>query len=222
MEKLSSFPTTPRHKQWLLYAFIAIIAVSLYQQSVPDFFQREHEGALSLLLYYLTSSKIPTQITNLISLASFMFLYNSLRESVKKQSKIANYLCWVILIAKTINSLMGIYTYQLSDTSFTPISGFYEIHFVLIVFSFIATVWLSCLLISRYCGIVKTLGIVWLITALIPQLFNLIFMPLDSTAIESLFTDFMLNTLVLSYDYIYPICALLPLWLIYRCHKIKE
>lgn len=158
-------------------AFIVIVVNGLYLQFGLGYVNQIQGDALGMLLYPVLKSFPVTFAVNLLDLAALCFLYELLRRQVKAVSPAANVACWMLIITKCVNILLyaalhflNDYTAIVDDRIFERSHAIYMVNAVFSTICFAAIVWLSILLMLRFAGRVKMLGIVWLVTVLVPEI----------------------------------------------------
>ena len=222
MEKISDFTTTPRIAKWMRIAFIVIVVIGLYLQFGLGVINQIQDDALGMLLYPVLKSFPVTFAVNLLDLVALCFLYELLRRQVKVVSPAANVACWMLIITKCANILLNAtlhflndYTAVVDDRYFERSYALYMVKAAFSTICFAAIVWLCVLLMLRFTGRVKTLGIVWLVTVLIPVLVSLLaFIPWESE--ETCNIAMKLNEIIVF------LCAVLsPFFILYAFQKTQ-
>lgn len=223
MEKISDFTTTPRIARWMRIAFIVIVVIDLYLQFGLGVINQIQGDALGMLLYPVLKSFPVTFTVYLLDLVALCFLYELLRRQVKVVSPAANVACWMLIITKCANILLNAalhflndYTAVVDDRCFERSHALYMVNAAFSTICFAAIVWLCVLLMLRFTGRVKTLGIVWLVTVLIPEVLAslLAFIPRGS--------EETWNIAMNLYEIIVFLCAVLsPFFILYAFQKTQ-
>lgn len=213
--------------KWMTVCIITLIITAINEQFLYGFLVNNHDGVLAVALFKLVTTSFFHIMIVLTDLTCTCYMYNMLRQAAKNDSATINKLCCILISIQVLN-VVNHFSFQILYPNVPDsIDHFYPSYTQTIIrglFSlacFVSIIWLCVCLIRIYTGRIKTLGVLWLATLLLPQLLALTLI-LTENMPDSIIADSWITNLLSIQPYINLICAIIPLILIYRCFRITQ
>lgn len=220
MESIAFFTMSRQKARKMLLCIIIASVITLYQLFLHGYLGRHHDGVLAIALFQLCKTSFFPFLLSLLNLTCVCYMYDALRQSVKNYSATMNKLCWILIVTKVLNLVHSFFYTPLNSDIWNSNESLYTIIGALFkIVCFVIIFWLCVCLIKNFVGRIRTLGIIWMVALLLPQITELFFILIDYLS-DRVTADFCVNILLSIFPYIYLVCAVIPLIFIYRSFKI--